>query len=394
MKLLYCYMKYKEGTMENIVKAVVINDLHFGIADSQRLYNELHQFKDFIKGHKDIQLLVIDGDYFDKKLSMTDTAAYLAMMFFKEVYDICKDQHIIIRMVQGTRGHELNQLQMFDAYESNSDVDFHIIRTVQEEDILGLHVLYIPEEYPENEEEYYKQYKAPNKRYNVVFGHGTWDFVSFDSQIIHAQQTLTRSAPVFIWNEWKHTVPNGFITFGHIHGRNVYGKKIFYSGAFTRWGYGEKSERGFTYFEYNLDKQTYDVKFINNTEAPLYESVALTSINGIDMKNQDITMIKKTLDEYASKFDNLSVDLSGLSEENVSILKKAYACNPNIKLEIKTKPVTLNEESGVIDEKIQKYKYITKRTLPLPERIQKYCKEDMNQELPLETINKILTEES
>ena len=36
-------------------------------------------------------------------------------------------------------------------------------------------------------------------------------------------------------------MPNGFVSFGHIHGRNTYGKKIFYSGSFTRWGFNEIS---------------------------------------------------------------------------------------------------------------------------------------------------------
>lgn len=377
--------------MENIVKAVVINDIHFGIGDSQRLYNELHQFTDYIKEHKDIQLLVVDGDYFDRKLSVTDVATYLAVKFFNDIYAICKEQHIIMRMVQGTRSHELNQLQIFDSHESDRDVDFRIIRTVQEEDILGMHVLYIPEEYPENEEEYYGQYKAPDKRYNVIFGHGTWDFVSFDNQIEHAKQSATRSAPVFIWQEWKHTVPNGFITFGHIHGRNVYGKKIYYSGAFSRWGYGERSARGFTYFEYNLDHQSYDVKFIDNTEAPSYEEIEVKSL-GIDMENQDIKQIQMLLEEQIKKYDNLAIDLSGLTEENVSILKKVYAHNPNVKIEAKTTKKALTESEDLNTELINKYRYITKRTLPLNQMIQKYCKEDLSQDIPIETIDKIIKE--
>lgn len=53
-----------------MVKGVVINDLHFGIKDSKRLYDELHQFKDFLNEHDDLQLLVFDGDYFDCKLNI------------------------------------------------------------------------------------------------------------------------------------------------------------------------------------------------------------------------------------------------------------------------------------------------------------------------------------
>ena len=34
---------------------------------------------------------------------------------------------------------------------------------------------------------------------------------------------------------------------------NTYGKKIYYSGSFTRWNYGERSDKGFTYYEYDTE---------------------------------------------------------------------------------------------------------------------------------------------
>lgn len=52
------------------MKGVSINDLHFGIKDSKRLYDELSQVKDFLKSRNDLDLLVINGDYFDCKLSV------------------------------------------------------------------------------------------------------------------------------------------------------------------------------------------------------------------------------------------------------------------------------------------------------------------------------------
>ena len=76
----------------NKIKLAVINDIHFGIDDSQRIYNELHQFTDFLKSH-DIDILVIDGDYFDRKLSVTDTATYLAVSYFNQLFDICKEKN-------------------------------------------------------------------------------------------------------------------------------------------------------------------------------------------------------------------------------------------------------------------------------------------------------------
>lgn len=53
-----------------MIKGVSINDLHFGIKDSKRLYDELNQVKEFLKTRDDLNLLVINGDYFDCKLSV------------------------------------------------------------------------------------------------------------------------------------------------------------------------------------------------------------------------------------------------------------------------------------------------------------------------------------
>lgn len=379
--------------MSNIVKAVVINDLHFGIDATQRMYSELHQFTDFLKEKEGLQLLVFDGDYFDRKLSVMDTATYLAVKFFDEVLKICKEKGIVVRMVNGTRSHELDQIHIFESHESDDDVDFRIIRTVQEEGLLGMHVLYIPEEYPDDEQAYYADFKEKEKRYNVIFGHGTWDFVSFDSQIAHASQTNTKSAPVFMYDEWKHTIPEGFITFGHIHGRNVYGNKIYYCGSFSRWGFGERSARGFTYFEYDLDEKKYKVEFIDNTEAPTYEEISVKTIEGIDFENQDIEKITKAIDFEIAKNDYTAIDLTGLSEENIAILKKAYQKNPNIKIKAIAKSAKTLNESVEKAEEFAKYSYITKKTLPLNQTVQKFCKEDLNTEIELDKIDKILEED-
>ena len=369
----------------NKIKLAVINDIHFGIDDSQRIYNELHQFTDFLKSH-DIDILVIDGDYFDRKLSVTDTATYLAVSYFNQLFDICKEKKIKFRMVQGTLWHELNQLQIFESRQYEDGIDFKIIKTVGKEDIDGLHVLYIPEEYPLDPEEYYGDYKKD--KYNIIFGHGTWDFVAFDNQIAHGNQSNVKSVPVFMWNEWKDCIPDGFVTFGHIHGRNVYSDKIYYCGAFSRWSYGERSARGFTYIEYDLDDKKYDVKFIDNTEAPKYDEIAVEDLNINDLPVEEV---QKLLDEELKKTDNLAIDLNGLSSENIEILKKVYANNPHVKIKVSESKQVL-KESAEEDKKFEKYEYITKRKLPMDQTIKKFCEEDLKCEIPLDVITDILKE--
>lgn len=371
-----------------MIRGLVINDIHFGIKDSKRVYEELIQFKNYIKEH-DINLLVIDGDYFDCKLSIGDTATYYAMTFFNELVKLVKEKHIIFRMVQGTRSHELNQLQLFKPFENDIEMNFKIIETAQEEELLGLKILYLPEEYPENSNEYYKEYKE--KQYNIIFGHGTWDFVAQPGQIELSQKDV-HTAPVFIWKEWKDTIPNGFISFGHIHGRNTYGKKIFYSGSFSRWNYGEPSEKGFTYFEYDLDNLSYDVRYINNDMAPEYDSISVREL-GIDLDTAEVSVLQEALDAFIKEpKDNLRIDLSGLSKEKITILKEHYKTKDNVKIEVRDEKKSLLKESTE-RKNFEKWHYITKRQLPLNETVKKYCKEEKGVDLEIKQIDAVLKED-
>lgn len=304
--------------------------------------------------------------------------------------DIVKEKNIILRIIQGTRSHDLNQLQAFKAYENSNELNFRIIESVSTEDLLGMHLLYIPEEYPEDAEEFYKEYK--NDKYHIGFAHGTFDFVAPPGSIEISNRS-THSSPVLIWKEWKDAFEKGFISSGHIHGRNVYSNKIYYPGSFSRWSFGERSDKGFTYFEYDLDNETYTVKFIDNTLAPKYE---VTSIRDLDIKdeNQSVESFQKVLDEMVEKSDNLKIDLAGLPEEKIKVLKEYYRNNPKVKIEVKdSKKELLRESKEATSKDFEKWHYITKRALPLNETIKKFCKEELGTDISIDMIDSVIGKE-
>jgi len=374
---------------KKIIKGVTLNDIHFGIKESKRVYEELSQVKSFLK-ENEISFLTINGDYFHCKLSLNEPSSFFAISFFKEIFDICKEKKIIFRLLQGTRAHDLNQISIFQSYTEDPNANFRIIFKAEKEKLFSdFKILYLPEEYPENADEYYKNFKSDS--YSAIFGHGTWDFVAFDSQIVLGDRNDVFSAPIFKWEEWKNSVENGFISFGHIHGRNTYKKKIFYSGAFSRWEYGERSERGFTYFEYNLETKKYSVKFINNEKAPKFDVLSIKELEGINLIETSVEDIKLLLDAVIEKSDFLRIDLSGLTKEKQEILKKFYLENSKVKIEIREKQKLLKESSIKNKEKFEKYAYITKRQMPLNEIIKKFAKEEYNEDLELEKITQIIT---
>jgi hypothetical protein len=372
-----------------LVKGVTLQDLHFGHKNTERMYAELNQFKKFIK-EREVHILNINGDYFDKKLTATEPSLYYAVKFFSEVVEICKEKNIKIRILLGTRSHDLNQVAtLLQHYENDSELDFKYVPTVQEETIMGLNVLYIPEEYPEDSDAYYGEFKT--KKYDIIHGHGTWDFAAFDSQIEESNKAGTRSAPVFMYDEWKDSLENGFCIFGHIHARQSHKKKVFYSGSFTRWGYGDRSDKGFMYYEFNTDTKKYKVEYVDNTEAPGYDVAYVKDIFTKDeMSTLAVDDIQKRIDAVVATADNIKIDLSGLTESHIDILKGYYAKMPNVKIEVKNRSSKLKESAE--PAMYEKYAYIINRELPMPETIKRFVSEEYSQEFNLDDIKALIEE--
>lgn len=370
------------------IKGLAIQDIHFGMKESERLYKELQQVIDYLVENKDIQIVHINGDYFDKKLSLTDPAAFYAVTFFSQLVKICIDQNIKLRVINGTASHELNQLQMFEHYLDVDGLDMKIIYSVMEENLLGLNVLYIPEEYPENMKEYYAPYMAEGKTYHMIHGHGTWDFTAKTKELIEqSERTDTRTAPVFMTDDWLPHIPNGFVIFGHIHNRQKRKNKIFYSGSFSRWNFVDPSDKGFAVYEIDPEKGTYDVQFIDNKLAPNYETIKIANF----LKEDDsisYDMVYNTIEQNRTGVDLLRVNLTGLAPDTIKLIKKAYEKDSSIVFQDDTaKQKALLKESAK-KEIIDKYDYILKRQLPIAETIQRFAREEFDENIDLDVIKK------
>jgi hypothetical protein len=374
-----------------IVKGITIQDLHFGHKRTEEMYNELHIVKDYLNDNE-VHILNINGDYFDRKLVGTEPAIFFAVNFFSELIEICKRKNIKVRIIQGTRSHELNQLTtMFQHYLNDPKLDIKIILNVQEEDLMGMKVLYIPEEYPETGIEYYKEFMA--KEYNIIHGHGTWDFVSFIANSDYQENSKVgmHSAPVFNYKDWAPTIKNGLAIFGHIHKRQSH-KNVYYSGSFTSWGYGDRSDKGFTSYEIDTETNKWKFSYITNEKAPRYDVISVKELfKDVDINTISTEDIQKILNEEVGKTDNLRIDLAGLSKDKIEILKKAFSSNEKVKVEVKEKKALLKEstEPAIYD----RYAYILNRELPLDETVKRFIVEDYKADISLEKIKELLKKE-
>lgn len=374
-----------------IVKGLCISDIHFGLPQSQRFYDELSIVKDYIAKNK-LDVIFINGDYFDRKLSFNEPAALIAMQFFYELRELCIKKKIKLRLIHGTLSHERNQIEMFNKFASPY-LDMKIFNTVTEEELFpGFNVLYVPEEYPVNAEEYYRE--ARSKEYSAMMMHCMWDFIAIDSMLEQANRTDFQTAPIFIYEEWKNCIKHGFAACGHIHKRHIYKKKIFYPGSFSSWDFTDISERGFLTFSYDTEKKYYNVQFVDNTLCPTFGTIKSSDL-GLNLNECSVEDIKSAIEPLSEQYDYFRLDIVDMPSDKLELVKRMYKDNPKIKLKIEEKKSYVTTTK---DDKFAKYEYIFKNTLPVEEVVARFIKEELSEmegaeNITPEQIKDIITKE-
>ena len=193
--------------IDNVINIVHLADVHWGSINPKKLYNDLKtEFIDKIKD-EDLDMIIILGDYFDHKIPLTDQSSILGIKFLNQLCSFAKKRNIEVRILRGTKTHDFNQLDNFKSLETTFD-NFRIINTVSEELFNGLKFLYVPEEYMNDQEEYYREFK--NKEWDCVYGHGTWDVFAFQNQIAESERTI-KGSPVLMYNDWGDNVKYNII---------------------------------------------------------------------------------------------------------------------------------------------------------------------------------------
>jgi DNA repair exonuclease SbcCD nuclease subunit len=383
--------------MQNIL---VLGDLHFGSPAEDRLPAELKLFTDFVENNP-VDIIILSGDYFDHKLSVAppESAFLDAINFFSKLLSLCSKKSIKLRCIEGTLSHDREMPRMFDqlVYGKDGvklvDVDYKFYDTKGTEDINGLHFGFFPEEYPEDSITYYDAEKKDH--YDLMIGHGTWDFAGF----VGYNQNAIGQSPVFKYAEWKEALTHGLSVFGHIHNRTIYKDegiiKVIYPGSFTSWNFNNTGDCGFVYVNFDEITKKYHYKFINNEKAPIYKSIKPKDLAdmGIDLNTITIETAKqefKTIKEIVGA-DYVRIDLSDVPEEKAIVFQQMFDGAEGITADG-------SKEQQVIVEQVDKnlyhtYEWLLKDTLPMNEAIRKFAKDILNKDIPLADIDMAIKKE-
>ena len=351
-----------------------IADIHFNAISAEEMYKQLTDvFILYITNHK-VDMIVIDGDYYDSIVSLNSKSSHLSIRFIDKMLAVCSMVGVkYVRMIDGTLSHDNNQSTNFLIFEhSRKNVDFKVIKTVQEETIEDLEILYLPEEYMKDPNKYYEKYFNGDKKYDFIFGHGMFKEVSFMAKNQESGVTMSK-APVFDSNKVLSSCI-GLVLFGHIHIKTVIKNRIIYIGSFSRWVFGEEEPKGFLVTMYDVDDKTFNNEFIENKLAKRYDTCTL-----VGLKDTKPEILVKSLDDLI--IDKLRIkiiitDNSAHYSYAINFIKEYYMNNKQVKIDIVNKSVVLEELAmeEKIDEIMKKYGFIFDDKIPKPEKVSRYIK--------------------
>ena len=361
------------------MRLVNISEIHIGKKDDMKLKEELEIFFDYLKDTEDIDMITISGDLFDRVLTANEYGTTLALEFIQRLIDLYIPE-IAIRIIKGTRSHDFNQLDILKVFKEKAGSHFKIIEKNEVEVFNGYKILYLPEEYPTDYDDFYKEnlLGVEDKVYDFIIGHGMIDFIAFtgyeDDSENRVHGTPTHKADDLI------RVTKGPIIFGHIHEKQEYKDKIYYTGSYSRYSFDTPSEKGFMVFDIDDDDPSkFKMTFIENTKAPTY---AVLDIDKLNLEGVDDHV--KYIKELSDKYDFVKIKTG--NKANLDIARALTEKDSSIKVQ----SVNKEKETIKVDPK---YEYILKKELPLNETIRKFMNEEYDKDIDLDFISKVISED-
>lgn len=293
-------------------KGLCFADIHIGAMDYEQTEKECKHLQNILEMYtkeEPLDFIIIAGDFFDKQLYTNDKYIHLALDLM--TYFIISAR--VVRLIDGTNSHDSNQCAIFDTLAKNilktateNNFNARVINTVSEEELLPrMKVLYIPEEYIFNKDEYYRPYLAEKDKYDYIFGHGLI-YEAFKGRIKKekTENLKRRKAPIFSAAELSYAC-KGDVIFGHYHVHTEMDGNVSYVGSFSRWIFGEEEDKGFYQIFCDPDSLSYTKEFIINKDAKKYITVIYGYKDSVFSSAEDM---EKMAMEVEQKRKRLKID--------------------------------------------------------------------------------------
>ena len=282
--------------MHRVIRYLVVSDIHLGhnTNKTQEIVENLRKY--LIENHrvfKQLDIIFLAGDIFDKLLTNHSKEFILAMEWITELILYCSGNKIKLRILEGTPSHDWKQSKLITSILSklNIDIDFRYIDTlhIEKMDDLNLSILYVPDEYKHDASETYAEVLTLLKENNltkvdIAIMHG-----QFGYQIPMVKLKSSHDEDLYL------DLVKYYISIGHIHTPSVF-DRIIAQGSFDRLAHNEEEDKGGVFITLNKNKPEF--MFIKNKHAKIYKTFTY--------KTSDIETIIKSLSKEIYKLPILS----------------------------------------------------------------------------------------
>lgn len=373
---------------------LAIADIHWGAMDPDDMYDNLQFFLEFIRMKRDVDLVVICGDYFDYRLTLNSRPALKALRWFDELYNTCIQCGVKrLRAVKGTKEHDNDQ---WEAIHPREDGEFFrkFYTCTAEETLPGLNCIYCPDE-TVNLKEYKKLYgDLLQGHYNMGFFHGNFD-IKLPKMII--DQNLEAEIPSIIYmkEDWMKIIDGPMIS-GHWHDFTD-SDPLIYIGSFDRWAFGEEEDKGFLFVQYDTEDNSYYWRHITNPFALRYETIIVdnslcASIEDFRalsdeifrMREEDSTVRIRVVYQITKEDDESLI--------NFTEFRSAMSSQRHIKIDAKdfVKKRNREKEKERISVSSGRYSYILDHPNDIEANIHEYLLREKDTDISIEDIHNLI----
>jgi len=325
-----------------MIKYFLLSDIHCGhnrTPASFIISNLDNLFKKNEKKLKQVDIIFISGDVFDRLLQVNSPDSILTYDWLTRLIKFCSDNNIKLRILEGTPSHDWKQVKLlysiinkFDidvdfAYYDNIEIEYIKIREYE------LSVLYIPDEIYDNAEKIWEAVQEKLKEYNLE---------KIDLIIMHG--AFKYQLPIknldFLHDEERYiNITEYLINIGHVHNTSQF-DKILCPGSFDRLTFADEYDKKGGWLVTLYENGKVKKEFIENTTGMIFKTIDLTNTD------KHIDKLLKTIPNYSN------IRLLVNKDDSVkNLLKELQFKFPNHRFVIKDKnkndekEIKLNKEN-------------------------------------------------
>lgn len=266
------------------MRYIVTSDIHLGHKNTPTKHI-IDSFTSSIltPANSNIDALFIAGDLFDHLLYLNTKEAQQIVQFFHHLLTYCYDNHISLKVLEGTPCHDWYQSSMLAKINEvrTHKVDLTYVKTL---DIihcpkLNKHILYIPDEWCNDQQELDQQIRTRMSQLGI-----TKVDISVLHGAFHYQAKGTPTSSFLYDEEYFLNLTRGFIHIGHYH-QHTYLDRIIAQGSLERLAHGEENPKGYVL----VQDDTFT--FVENTNAYIYKTIQVNL-------STDVIKLDKVINKY------------------------------------------------------------------------------------------------